>query len=124
MGPALLAINTGPMGPNNLISLACASSNHSFCSATNHIRSGDADIMVESGMEVGLFKILDTFYRSYLIELLSYYQVMKSLEHVLKRGVAIVAEYLGGAVTYDAHHHMIDLHLMDLEFHLALVRDW
>ncbi|KAF3655516.1 hypothetical protein T459_14244 [Capsicum annuum] len=51
MGPALLAINTGPMGPNYLISLACASSNHSFCSAANHIRSGDADIMVESRME-------------------------------------------------------------------------
>lgn len=29
---------------------------------------------------------------------------MESLEHALKRGANIVAEYLGGAVTCDAHH--------------------
>ena len=30
--------------------------------------------------------------------------VMESLEHALKRGARIHAEYLGGAITYDAHH--------------------
>ncbi|PHU21226.1 hypothetical protein BC332_06333 [Capsicum chinense] len=54
MGPTLLAINTGSMGPNYSILLSCASANCSFCSAANHIRSGDADIMVESGMEAGV----------------------------------------------------------------------
>ncbi|KAM3326882.1 hypothetical protein P3S67_002008 [Capsicum chacoense] len=54
MGPTLLAINTGSMGPKYSISLAFASANRSFCSAANHIRSGDADIMVESGMEAGV----------------------------------------------------------------------
>lgn len=29
---------------------------------------------------------------------------MESLEHALKRGAPIVAEYLGGAVTCDAYH--------------------
>lgn len=29
---------------------------------------------------------------------------MESLEHALKRGANIIAEYLGGAVTCDAHH--------------------
>ena len=29
---------------------------------------------------------------------------MESLEHAKKRGAPIVAEYLGGAVTCDAHH--------------------
>lgn len=31
-------------------------------------------------------------------------QIMESLEHALKRGANIIAEYLGGAVTCDAHH--------------------
>ncbi|KAF3632467.1 putative B2 protein-like [Capsicum annuum] len=128
MGPTLLAINTGSLGPNYSILLACASANCSFFSAANHIKSGDADIMVESGMEAGvtatdamvswyknsttssfalplklsgLFKILDKLYQSYLIELLPYYHAMESLEHALKRGAPIVAEYLGGAVTCD-----------------------
>lgn len=29
---------------------------------------------------------------------------MESLEHALKRGASIIAEYLGGAATCDAHH--------------------
>lgn len=29
---------------------------------------------------------------------------MESLEHAMKRGANIVAEYLGGGVTCDAHH--------------------
>ena len=29
---------------------------------------------------------------------------MESLEHARKRGANIIAEYLGGAVTCDAHH--------------------
>ena len=31
-------------------------------------------------------------------------KVMESLEHALKRGAPIIAEYLGGAVTCDAYH--------------------
>eukprot|EP00957_Ditylum_brightwellii_P197751 15065487-Ditylum_brightwellii.AAC.1 len=30
--------------------------------------------------------------------------VMESLEHAQKRGANIIAEYLGGAITCDAHH--------------------
>ena len=29
---------------------------------------------------------------------------MESLEHAMKRGAPIIAEYLGGAVNCDAHH--------------------
>lgn len=29
---------------------------------------------------------------------------MESLEHAMKRGAPIVAEYLGGAINCDAHH--------------------
>lgn len=31
-------------------------------------------------------------------------QVMESLEHAMKRGAPIIAEYLGGAVNCDAYH--------------------
>lgn len=31
-------------------------------------------------------------------------KVMESLDHATKRGANIIAEYLGGAVTCDAHH--------------------
>lgn len=33
-----------------------------------------------------------------------FFKVMESLESALKRGAPIIAEYLGGAVTCDAHH--------------------
>lgn len=35
---------------------------------------------------------------------LAHWQVMESLEHAMKRGAPIIAEYLGGAVTCDAYH--------------------
>lgn len=51
MGSALLAIDTGLMGPTYSISTACATSNHCFISAANHIRKGDAHVMVAGGTE-------------------------------------------------------------------------
>ncbi|CAN1254490.1 3-oxoacyl-[acyl-carrier-protein] synthase I, chloroplastic [Linum perenne] len=72
MGSALLAIDTGLMGPNYSISTACATANYCFYAAANHIRRGEADIMVAGGTEAA----------------------------VMPTGV----EYLGGAVTCDAHH--------------------
>ena len=35
---------------------------------------------------------------------LNIWQVMESLEHAMKRGAPIIAEYLGGAVNCDAYH--------------------
>lgn len=54
MGSALLAIDTGLMGPNYSISTACATANYCFNSAANHIRRGDADIMVAGGTEAAV----------------------------------------------------------------------
>lgn len=48
MGSALLAIDTGFMGPTYSIG---ATSNHCFIAAANHIRRGDADVMVAGGAE-------------------------------------------------------------------------
>ena len=54
MGSALLAIDTGLMGPNYSISTACATANYCFYSAANHIRRGEADIMVAGGTEAAV----------------------------------------------------------------------
>ena len=54
MGGALLAIDLGFTGPNYSISTACATSNYSIVSAAEHIRRGDADLMLCGGAEASL----------------------------------------------------------------------
>lgn len=49
--PALLAIDLGFMGPNYSIAAACATSNYCLCAAANHIREGEADLMIAGGVE-------------------------------------------------------------------------
>ncbi|GKE37000.1 3-oxoacyl-[acyl-carrier-protein] synthase I, chloroplastic-like protein, partial [Tanacetum coccineum] len=51
MGSALLAIDTGLIGPNYSISIVCATANYCFFNATNHVRRGDVDIMVPNETE-------------------------------------------------------------------------
>ncbi|KAK9122025.1 hypothetical protein Syun_019642 [Stephania yunnanensis] len=129
MGSALLAIDTGLMGPNYSISTACATANYCFYSAANHIRRGEADIMVAGGTEAAIIatgvggfiacralsqkndepqkasrpwdKNRDGFVMG---EGSGVLKIMESLEHAMKRGANIIAEYLGGAITCDAHH--------------------
>lgn len=57
MGGALLAIDTGFMGPNYSISTACATANYAFVSAANHIRQGEADLMVVGGSEAPIIPV-------------------------------------------------------------------
>ncbi|PON68990.1 3-oxoacyl-[acyl-carrier-protein] synthase [Trema orientale] len=128
MGSALLAIDTGLMGPNYSISTACATANYCFYAAANHIRRGEADIMVVGGTEaavmptgVGGFiacralsqrndepqkasRPWDKHRDGFVMGEGSGVLIMESLESALKRGATIIAEYLGGAVTCDAHH--------------------
>ncbi|CAN1254486.1 3-oxoacyl-[acyl-carrier-protein] synthase I, chloroplastic [Linum perenne] len=128
MGSALLAIDTGLMGPNYSISTACATANYCFYAAANHIRRGEADIMVAGGTEaavmptgVGGFiacralsqrnedptkasRPWDKDRDGFVMGEGSGVLIMESLDHAMKRGANIVAEYLGGAVTCDAHH--------------------
>ncbi|KAK6117004.1 hypothetical protein DH2020_049248 [Rehmannia glutinosa] len=125
MGSALLAIDTGLMGPNYSIATACATANHCFFAAANHIRRGDADVMVAGGTDaaviptgVGGFiacralsqrndepqKASRPWDKTVTVLLLAKALIMESLEHAMNRGANIVAEYLGGAVTCDAHH--------------------
>ncbi|KAJ6388495.1 hypothetical protein OIU77_026959 [Salix suchowensis] len=128
MGSALLAIDTGLMGPNYSISTACATANYCLYSAANHIRRGEADIMVAGGTEaavmptgVGGFiacralsqrnedpekasRPWDKSRDGFVMGEGSGVLIMESLEHAMKRGANIIAEYLGGAVNCDAHH--------------------
>ncbi|XP_010915981.1 3-oxoacyl-[acyl-carrier-protein] synthase I, chloroplastic [Elaeis guineensis] len=127
-GSALLAIETGLMGPNYSISTACATANYCFYAAANHIRRGEADIMVVGGTEAAILptgvggfiacralsqrndepqkasRPWDKDRDGFVMGEGSGVLIMESLEHARKRGAAIIAEYLGGAITCDAHH--------------------
>ncbi|KAF5729762.1 3-oxoacyl- acyl-carrier-protein synthase I chloroplastic-like [Tripterygium wilfordii] len=128
MGSALLAIDTGLMGPNYSISTACATANYCFYAAANHIRRGEADIMVAGGTEAAIIptgvggfiacralsqrndephkasRPWDKNRDGFVMGEGSGVLIMESLDHATKRGATIIAEYLGGAITCDAHH--------------------
>ncbi|KAI3963875.1 hypothetical protein MKX01_008026 [Papaver californicum] len=128
MGSALIAIDRGLMGPNYSISTACATANFCFYAAANHIRRGEADIMVVGGTEAAIVPIGITGFIAcralsqrngdpqkasrpwdrdrdgFVMGEGSGVLIMESLESAMKRGSNIIAEYLGGAVTCDAHH--------------------
>jgi len=128
MGGALLAIDTGFMGPNYSISTACATANYAFVAAANHIRNGDADVIVVGGSEAPIIPVgLGGFVacralstrndepqrasRPWDVDRDGFVMgegagvfVFESLAHAEKRGATPLAEYLGGAVTCDAHH--------------------
>lgn len=128
MGGALLAIDIGFMGPNYSISTACATSNYCIYSAAEHILRGDADVMLCGGSEspinpIGLAGFVackalsernddaqkasrpwDTGRDGFVMGEGSGVLVLESLEHALARGAPILAEYLGGGISCDAHH--------------------
>ncbi|KAK9224046.1 hypothetical protein WN944_012495 [Citrus x changshan-huyou] len=128
MGSALLAIDLGFMGPNYSISTACATSNYCFYAAANHIRRGEADLMLAGGTEAAIIPIglggfvacralsqrnddpqtasrpWDKDRDGFVMGEGAGVLVMESLEHAMKRGAPIIAEYLGGAVNCDAYH--------------------
>eukprot|EP00879_Flechtneria_rotunda_P007554 GHRR01007925.1.p1 GENE.GHRR01007925.1~~GHRR01007925.1.p1 ORF type:complete len:345 (+),score=99.33 GHRR01007925.1:189-1223(+) len=128
MGGALLAIDTGFMGPNYSISTACATANYAYVAAANHIRNGEADVMVVGGSEAPIIPVgLGGFVacralstrndepqkasRPWDVDRDGFVMgegagvfVFESLEHAQKRGANVIAEYMGGAVTCDAHH--------------------
>ncbi|XP_010275024.1 PREDICTED: 3-oxoacyl-[acyl-carrier-protein] synthase I, chloroplastic-like [Nelumbo nucifera] len=128
MGSALLAIELGFMGPNYSISTACATSNYCFYAAANHIRRGEADLMIAGGTEAAIIPIglggfvacralsqrnddpqtasrpWDKDRDGFVMGEGAGVLVMESLEHAMKRGAPIIAEYLGGAVNCDAYH--------------------
>ncbi|KAJ9565470.1 hypothetical protein OSB04_001436 [Centaurea solstitialis] len=129
MGSALLAIDLGFMGPNYSISTACATSNYCFHAAANHIRRGEADMMIAGGTEAAIIPIgLGGFVACRALSQRNddpqtasrpWDQgrdgfVMGEGAGVLvsdgefgtcnERDAPILAEYLGGAINCDAYH--------------------
>ncbi len=128
MGGALLAIDLGFMGPNYSISTACATSNYSIHMAAEHIRRGEADLMLAGGSEAAITPIglagfvackalserneapekasrpWDKNRDGFVMGEGAGVLVLESLEHALKRGAPILAEYLGGGLSCDASH--------------------
>ncbi|XP_024983930.1 3-oxoacyl-[acyl-carrier-protein] synthase I, chloroplastic-like [Cynara cardunculus var. scolymus] len=130
MGPAMLAMDLGFMGPNYSISAACATSNFCFYAAANHIRGGNVDLMIAGGVEASLIPLAVATFSAcgalskrnddpktasrpwdkdrdgFVLGEGAGFLVMESLEHAMKRDAPIIAEYLGGAVNCDAYHIM------------------
>lgn len=128
MAGAILAIDLGFMGPNYSISTACATANNSIFSAAQHIRNGEADLMLCGGSEAAVLPIglagfvackalsernddptkasrpWDKNRDGFVMGEGAGVLVLESLEHALKRGAPILAEYLGGGVSCDASH--------------------
>lgn len=128
MAGALLAIDLGFTGPNYSISTACATSNNSIVAAADHIRKGDADLMVCGGAENSIVPIgvagfialkalsernddpqkasrpWDKKRDGFVMGAGAGVLILESLEHALARGAPIYGEYLGGGINCDAYH--------------------
>lgn len=128
MGGAMLAMDLGFMGPNYPISTACATGNYCILSAADHIRRGEADLMLAGGSEASIIpsgiggfiacKALskrnedpeaasrpwDRDRDGFVMGEGAAVLVLEELEHAKARGAPILAEFIGGAFTCDAHH--------------------
>ncbi|KAL5197492.1 hypothetical protein ABZP36_001004 [Zizania latifolia] len=128
MGSAILAMDLGWMGPNYSISTACATSNFCILNAANHIRRGEADVMLCGGSDAPLIPIglggfvacralsqrnsdptkasrpWDEDRDGFVMGEGAGVLVLEELEHAKQRGAKIYAEFLGGSFTCDAYH--------------------
>lgn len=128
MAGALLAMDVGFMGPNYSLSTACATGNYAMIAAAEHIRRGEADLMICGGSEAAITPIglagfsackalsqrndeptrasrpWDKDRDGFVMGEGAGVLILESLEHALKRGAPILAEYLGGSSSCDAYH--------------------
>jgi len=130
MGSALVAIDYGFMGPNYPIPTACATANYCFYAAANHIRKGEADIVIAGGAEAAVTEMgirgfiacralsdahkgtvdvktasrpWDKGRDGFVMGEGAGVLVMESLASAKKRGANILCEYLGGSISCDAY---------------------
>lgn len=124
-----VSINYGYKGPNHAVVTACASGVHSIGDAARMIQHGDAEVMVAGAAEsavcpigIGGFaalRALSTKYNDtpekasrpwdkgrdgFVMGEGSGVLILEELEHALKRGAKIYAEYKGYGMSSDAYH--------------------
>ncbi len=123
-----ISIQYGFRGPNYSIASACASSTHAIIDAYNHIRLGNANMIIAGGAEaaitpggVGGFNALTAistrndepekasrpFSKSrdgFVMAEGSACLVLEELDHALARGANILCEVAGGGASGDAYH--------------------
>jgi 3-oxoacyl-[acyl-carrier-protein] synthase II len=124
-----VSINYGFKGPNHAVVTACASGVHSIGDAARMILHGDADVMVAGAAESSICPIgiggfaalraLSTKYNDtpekasrpwdkgrdgFVMGEGSGIIILEELEHALKRGAKIYAEYKGYGMSSDAYH--------------------
>ncbi|KAL4296182.1 hypothetical protein GQ457_12G021770 [Hibiscus cannabinus] len=128
MGSAMLAMDLGWMGPNYSISTACATSNFCILNAANHIIRGEADVMLCGGSDAAIIPIglggfvacralsqrngdptkasrpWDVNRDGFVMGEGAGVLLLEELEHAMRRGATIYAEFLGGSFTCDAYH--------------------
>ena len=128
MGSALTAMDLGFMGPNYSISSACASGNFCILNSVDHIRNGEADLMLAGASDaavlpsgMGGFSAVKALSKrnddptaasrpwdkgrdGFVMGEGAGVLVLESLEHALARGATPIAEVLGGSYSCDAHH--------------------
>lgn len=128
MPGALLAMDLGFQGPNYSLSTACATGTHAIIAAAEHIQNEEADLMICGGVEAPIVPIglagfvacralsernedpkkasrpWDKQRDGFVMGEGAGVLILESLDHALKRKAPILAEYLGGAMSCDAHH--------------------
>lgn len=128
MAGGVVAIDLGFMGPNYSISTACATGNNAIIAAADHIARGEADFMLAGGAEAAVIpmglagfcacKALSTrnedptrASRPWDKERSGFVMgegagvlVLEEEKHAVKRGARILARYMGGGLSCDAHH--------------------
>lgn len=128
MAGALLGIDVGFMGPNYSVATACATGNYALIAAAEHIRKGEADVMLCGGTEAPILPMAIAGFNAckalsqrndapekasrpwdkdrdgFVLGEGAGVLILESLEHALKRGAPIIAEYFGGGVSCDAYH--------------------
>ncbi len=123
-----ISIKYGLMGPSYSINSACASSNNAIVDAFNHIRLGNADIIIAGGSEapinsgpIGGFNAMralselnespetasrpfDATRTGFVLGEGGGALIIESLEHAVQRGANIYCELVGYGLASDGHH--------------------